>query len=80
MAKICEKVHALIRDVDREVVARAPCELSHQPVALIAILQPRPANMRREIALPHEFGDHRLVEAGRLAVYQVAGADECSEQ
>ena len=37
-AKIREEMHPLIGDVDGEAIARAPGELSHQRVALIAIL------------------------------------------
>src|SRR6202040_2507980 len=49
-------------------------------IPLIAILQAGAAEMRGEMPLPHELGDHALVEARWLTVDQGSRIDERAGQ
>ena len=50
-------MHALVRRVDRQVVAEAALEGSDQFVALIPVHQAHAADVRCKMSLLHEGGD-----------------------
>src|SRR5258708_30124727 len=67
-----DEMHSLLRHIDREARTCAPSELVHQHIALIEIPQAHAANMRGQGTVLHEFGEHSLLQAWRLAVPEMA--------
>src|SRR5882757_96371 len=62
-SRVGHQMHALVRRLDREMLAEPAPECSDQYVALAAIQLPHPADVSREMALLHEGRDDRLAQA-----------------
>ena len=69
-------MHALVRRIDRQMVAQAAPQRCDQCVPLVAVHLAHSADVSREVSLFHEGGDDRLAKARRLAVHQVARGHE----
>ena len=54
------EMHPLVRRIDRQVGAEPALESANQLVALLSVQQAHATNMRGEVALLHESGDHGL--------------------
>src|SRR5258707_11485739 len=75
-----DEVHAVIRHIGADMTAGVPRQRPGERVALLPVHEPHAADMRGEITLAHELRDHRLVQARRLAVDQVARRDISLQQ
>src|SRR5882757_8949325 len=80
VAQIGDEMHALIGDRNVEPTRRATYQRLRQRVALFAIELAHAANVRSEMALLHELGNHRLLQRRRLAIDQIARADKSPQQ
>ena len=69
-------MHALVRRIDRQMVAQAAPESCDQRVPLAAVHLAHSADVGREVSLFHEGGDDRLAKARWLAVHQIARGHE----
>jgi len=78
--KVGDEMHALIGRVDHDMVPCSPGQLGDQGIALAPILEPSSPQMRREVPVAHELGDHRLFEARGLSIDQISCADEGTAQ
>jgi len=80
MSKVGDEMHPLIGCVDHDMVLCSPGQLGDQRIALTPILEPSSPQMRREVPVTHELGDHRLFEARRLPIDQISCTDEGTTQ
>src|ERR1700692_890348 len=69
-------MHALVRRIDRQVVAEAAPERGDQRVPLVAVHLPHSADVSCEVSLFHEGGDDCLAKGRWLAVHDIARGNE----